>query len=530
MTYARSGQSIPIQLTAGQTLVVKELSGTSSVSGGSAQREAAGFIGAGFVIYGPQSTAATVTLTTTGECDWYVVNGDPQRRDIASLPGDMDQSGNVSKLYTPSGAQVGGGGGATGNTCVLVGDSITAENYTEASPYGRIKAARWFALLNFLLGQRLQVINNAAVSGERTDQILARLSGGNLGIGFGSQSAPGVLGLPQMPAWAFVLAGTNDVNQGRTFDVITGDLLQIYTRLLAAGIRVVALTLTPAGGYTTAQNALLLQVNAWIRNTVAATPGMVLVDAFAALVDPTSATLGGVASRFRDGVLHPNNTGGMAIARAAFAVLDPLIPRSEFLVSSNYESQAFDASCDQLIDNPLFISTAAASGTGVSGTGPAGFTYGTPGASQPLVASLVARADGYGNDLKVNCTATAAAQTHQITAPSVHARAVEGGLYYAAATCAVTGNSGAALTAAANLRAVALRVQLNNGSNSFSADLDHTSTDSAYEGNFSGVFKTPLFYMPGGAVTIFRPFFLLTSHGAGQYEASFGRLTLRRVA
>lgn len=109
MTYARSGQSIPIQLTAGQTLVVKELSGTSSVSGGSAQREAAGFIGAGFVIYGPQSTAATVTLTTTGECDWYVVNGDPQRRDIASLSGDMDQSGNVSKLYTPSGAQVGGG-------------------------------------------------------------------------------------------------------------------------------------------------------------------------------------------------------------------------------------------------------------------------------------------------------------------------------------------------------------------------------------------------------------------------------------
>lgn len=77
MTMLFSGQSLPLTLSAGQSLVLKDISGTSSVTGSTVTKEdATTRIGAGFSVYGPQSSGATLTLSTTGQCDWQVVNGD----------------------------------------------------------------------------------------------------------------------------------------------------------------------------------------------------------------------------------------------------------------------------------------------------------------------------------------------------------------------------------------------------------------------------------------------------------------------
>lgn len=72
-----SGTTMPLSLSAGQTLKLKELTGTATATGSTAAREdASATIGAGFVVYGPQSSAASLSLTTTGICEWEVVNGD----------------------------------------------------------------------------------------------------------------------------------------------------------------------------------------------------------------------------------------------------------------------------------------------------------------------------------------------------------------------------------------------------------------------------------------------------------------------
>lgn len=77
MTILQTGVSLPLNLKAGETLVIKELSGTSTVTGSVASREdASASIGAGFYSYGPQSADCSVTITTTGTCDWVVRVGD----------------------------------------------------------------------------------------------------------------------------------------------------------------------------------------------------------------------------------------------------------------------------------------------------------------------------------------------------------------------------------------------------------------------------------------------------------------------
>lgn len=72
-----AGNTLPISVPSGQTLVVKELTGTVTVAGSSATREdASSSIGAGFVVYGPQPSTSSLSVSTTGICEWQIVNGD----------------------------------------------------------------------------------------------------------------------------------------------------------------------------------------------------------------------------------------------------------------------------------------------------------------------------------------------------------------------------------------------------------------------------------------------------------------------
>lgn len=95
MTIIQSGQSIPLSLSAGQSLVVKDMSGTSSVTGSVTREDAQSRIGQGFFVYGPVASAASVTLTTTGVTDYQIVNGDPTPANQQMLfdPGNPPTSG-----------------------------------------------------------------------------------------------------------------------------------------------------------------------------------------------------------------------------------------------------------------------------------------------------------------------------------------------------------------------------------------------------------------------------------------------------
>lgn len=77
LLYSTQG-TINFPIAAGNTLVVRNISGTETVSGSTVAREdATGTLGSGVYVYGPQSAAATISISTTGQLDYSIVAGDP---------------------------------------------------------------------------------------------------------------------------------------------------------------------------------------------------------------------------------------------------------------------------------------------------------------------------------------------------------------------------------------------------------------------------------------------------------------------
>jgi lysophospholipase L1-like esterase len=142
-------------------------------------------------------------------------------------------------------------------TVVVLGDSITA-------PIGDPDntAQDWFATANE--DANLELIGNAGVGGETTDQILARVDKDVL---------------ERAPQFATVLAGTNDVYGGVDAVTITANLSLIYDKLTFTDIGIIAFTIPPMLLEDEVKAQTLRDVNAWMRATVESKwPNAKLVD------------------------------------------------------------------------------------------------------------------------------------------------------------------------------------------------------------------------------------------------------------
>ena len=184
---------------------------------------------------------------------------------------------------------------------VCLGDSTTAgtpyfESPIEAPPDGRGDETGSFP---YWLRQQHPdwVILNRGVNGERSDQIAARFDRDVLS---------------QAPDAVVIIAGVNDVYQGRSAAHVTGQLDAMYRRALDHGVMVVAGTIVPYNTATAAQNAAMREINAWIAKR-ATVPGKIqFVDtraAAAAANDPDK------LSGSPDG-LHPDRDGYRRMAEA----------------------------------------------------------------------------------------------------------------------------------------------------------------------------------------------------------------------
>lgn len=153
-----TGTTMPVSVSAGQTLIVKELTGTATVTGSSAAREDASVsIGAGFVVYGPQSADATLSMTTTGICEWQVVSGD------ATPAKTLQQSLTNVGVY-----------GLIGGTVLGVGDSLVEQGHIPGNDNSTV-ALMLFGQACAELGAPFDKFANGGVSGENTQEILARV-------------------------------------------------------------------------------------------------------------------------------------------------------------------------------------------------------------------------------------------------------------------------------------------------------------------------------------------------------------------
>lgn len=160
-----------------------------------------------------------------------------------------------------------------GTVIVAMGDSTTAgtPNYKsprESPPAGIGDIQSQYAWWLMKDHPKWTVINQG-INGQRSDEIHAR---------FASDV------LAKRPAIVVLIAGVNDVYQGRDAASVERELDAIYAAAKKAGIKVVAGSILPFNTASDDQNARMHEINDWIRQQAEANPtNMAFVDTRAAV-------------------------------------------------------------------------------------------------------------------------------------------------------------------------------------------------------------------------------------------------------
>ncbi|HEV3063144.1 MAG TPA: SGNH/GDSL hydrolase family protein [Vicinamibacterales bacterium] len=158
---------------------------------------------------------------------------------------------------------------------VAIGDSTTAgtpafRSPLEAPPDGAGNVESQYAYWLSRSHPDWRVLNRG-VNGERSDQIRARFERDAL------RARPSVI---------VIVAGVNDVYQGRDAASVERELEAMYDAARTARVPVVAGTIIPFNTATSDQNARMRAVNDWIRAYTAAHADVVFCDTRAAVAQP----------------------------------------------------------------------------------------------------------------------------------------------------------------------------------------------------------------------------------------------------
>jgi lysophospholipase L1-like esterase len=158
---------------------------------------------------------------------------------------------------------------------VAMGDSTTAgtpafKSPREAPPDGKGDETSQYAYWLMKSHPDWEVVNQG-INAERSDVIAGRFEEDVIA---------------KKPAVVVIIAGVNDVYQGRPAQHVKDQLAAMYKRAHDAGIRVVAGTVIPYNTATADQNARMREINDWIRTQARADPGVVYVDTRAAVAAP----------------------------------------------------------------------------------------------------------------------------------------------------------------------------------------------------------------------------------------------------
>jgi lysophospholipase L1-like esterase len=158
---------------------------------------------------------------------------------------------------------------------VAMGDSTTAgtpgfESPREAPPKGRGDETSQYAYWLMKAHPEWEVINQG-VNAQRSDVIAGRFEEDVIAL---------------KPAVVVIIAGVNDVYQGRPAKHVKDQLAAMYKRAQKAGITVIAGSIIPYNSATPDQNARMHEINDWIRAQAQADPRILFVDTRAAVTAP----------------------------------------------------------------------------------------------------------------------------------------------------------------------------------------------------------------------------------------------------
>lgn len=278
-----------------------------------------------------------------------------------------------------------------------LGDSRAAAVYVDSAQrgYTASSALNW---ANAYLGQRLIIGQGFGKSGDRTDQVLARLPAA-------IASGAGML---------YILVGLNDISQNYPTAATSGATAFANVRTMidagrAAGMIVVIEAEVGANGLTAAQIAQVNEFNSLLFEYGERTPGLHINDARFTVMQPS---YGDGALQFRAGLsydgIHLNGCGSSYAGEGLAALLDKLVPPRPG-VALNTRTALVGLGRRQLLANPIFVTTTGGTlGTGATGTVPAGFGGSVSGGGATATYGTQADVDGIGNNAVVDATFTAA--------------------------------------------------------------------------------------------------------------------------
>jgi acyl-CoA thioesterase I len=199
-------------------------------------------------------------------------------------------------------------------TIVALGDSATAgtpafKSPLEAPPGGAGNVQSQYAYWLMQAHADWRVLNRG-VNGERTDEIRAR---------FGRDVAQA------KPDVVVIIAGVNDVYQGRSAESTERELEAMYDAARAQKIPIVAGSIIPYDSATPDENARMHAINAWIRGYAAKHADTVFCDTRAAVA------AAGAPDRLissPDG-LHPSPDGYRRMADALEPAIRTILARAQ---------------------------------------------------------------------------------------------------------------------------------------------------------------------------------------------------------
>lgn len=362
MLYSSQG-TITFPIAAGNTLVVNNLSGVETVTGSTVAREdVSTSFGAGRYGYGPQTSDATITLTTTGQCDYEIRVGDvTPSNDIAKadpVTGGLDATARRYAAY----AGLTPGVTYPNDVMLLIGDSLIDRGFTTSDV---TRASCWAHIANCMAGAPFYPVNGG-VSGQTTEQILARV--------------PGLISTYKP---ALIILGPNSVNDlsntftsARTIAALTS----MFNQCLASGALVVVQTVhdgTLASPLSTAasnyQRKWYKDVNAFIRS-YAASKAVILHDFAAIYNEPTT---GGAKSGFDqngDG-RHLSFRGSYYVSKSLYDRVFSKLPARLLRNPHRFDPRNLLAPFGACVGNNATGTNGFLLGTGATGTGPNAWQY-----------------------------------------------------------------------------------------------------------------------------------------------------------
>lgn len=238
---------------------------------------------------------------------------------------------------------------------VLFGDS-----YAETQNFPPLGNTTSFSLYRFIFGafgDSLSILKNAGISGNRSDQMLARIQADVI---------------PFKSDWVFLNCGINDFfGADRALADVQADVAEIINILISDGRKVLAFNCPPQvstrSGYTPAKATKAAQYNSWLLSYASTLNGVSVADIYSPFVNWSDTTNGGAVSDFfaGDGI-HLSTLGEIIAASVAGDLLSLTVGREYSILNSPLNSGIAGT-------EGLFIGTGGSNGG--SSSGPVATSY-----------------------------------------------------------------------------------------------------------------------------------------------------------